>query len=497
MRRIATARKDDLVIAALLHRLLLVLGLALLWIPRPAPAGDLKAEVEAGQRLLDEGDGLADKSDPIEAQLRYKQAFERLLPAMRKIPFKHEVQRDFTPREGLRAMLLKEIDEEMTPEEFRGQELGMKALGFIPKGMDFKEVYLQAYTEQIAAFYDPKTKTMHLIKEPEAQARKKPSLLERLLGKSAGFDKDENKAVIAHELTHALADQHYDLDALHRAAKGDDDRALALSALIEGEASLTMLGAQMKDWAGETTSKLPAADLDRALGLLGVLTGLGMTATPALRDAPAILKEGMLFPYLRGLVFCARLANDGGWAAIDDAYRHPPLSTEQVLHPEKFRQQPDPPTAIDLGKLDAGPAWKEVGRNVVGEMQLAILLRKHHGKDVAAGWDGDQFATFEGPDGRLGLVWRTTWDTEDDAREFAHHYARFQTTKLGADTPEPDPCPDALRRSHQGAVFAIERRGTEVVVVEGFPSLTTEALLEAAFGAKKSEKTHTPAPKDA
>ena len=78
---------------------------------------------------------------------------------------------------------------------------------------------VKVYSEEIAAFYDTKTKTMHLIKEPEAKAKKPPTFLERLLGKTGGFDKDENKTVIAHELTHALADQNFDLDALQKAVK--------------------------------------------------------------------------------------------------------------------------------------------------------------------------------------------------------------------------------------------------------------------------------------
>ena len=190
-----------------------------------------------------EGDRLADEGKPGEAVIRYKKAFEQILPQLRQIPFKHEVKRDVTKREALKDMLLKEFDEDMTPEEFRANELAMKAFGLVPRNLDLKPLLVQVYSEEIAAFYDPKTKTMHLIEEPEAKKKEQPTLLERLLGKTGGFDKDENKTVIAHELTHALADQHYDLDALHKDAKHDDDRSLAVSALIEGEATLAMMGA--------------------------------------------------------------------------------------------------------------------------------------------------------------------------------------------------------------------------------------------------------------
>jgi hypothetical protein len=463
-------------------------GLALTILPAPAPPDELASDPALGKNLLREGDALADKGESTEAVIHYQQAFEQLLPGMRKLHFKHEVKRDVTPREDLRALLIKDVDEQMSPAEFHGNEIGMKALGLIPRDLNLKETMIRIYTEEIAAFYDTKTETMHLIREPAAREKKAPSLIERLFGKKTGFDKDENKTVIAHELTHALADQNFDIDALQASAKGDDDRDLALSALVEGEATLTMFGAQMSDWDGSQISHVPSQRFDRALGLISAF--MPMSSGPSLREAPEILSETLMFPYFRGLVFCARLTNDGGWKALDDAYHAPPLSTEQILHPEKFRAEPDPPTVVDLGKLEASVSWTEVGRNVVGEMQLAVMLRKHGGKPAAAGWDGDCFAAFEGADDRLGLVWLSTWDTETDAQEFVRAYVGFQTTKLGSDIPQPDAIPDCVRRPNKGAIFAVERRGLDVAVVEGFPSEATEPLVEAAFRAKKTEKTH-------
>ena len=459
--------------------------IASLLAPAASPADDLPASVERGKALLEEGDKLADRKEPTEAVLKYKLAFEQLLPGIRQLKFKHEVKRDVTNREDLKALLLKEIDEEITPQEFRTNELGMKVLGFIPREINWKETMVRVYSEEIAAFYDPKTKTMHLIKESPAAEGKKPGFLESLLGKKQGFDKDENKTVIAHELTHALADQNYDLDKMQKAAEADDDRSLALSSLIEGEATLAMIGAQMDDWDGSKIGAMPAANLDKTFSLM--MPFMSIASGKALREAPPILSESLIFPYLRGMVFCASLTNQGGWKALDDAYQNPPQSTEQILHPEKYRDQPDPPTSIDLGRLEPGDGWAEVGRNVIGEMQLGILLRRHGGKPIAAGWDGDRFAVFDTKDGRLGIVWLTTWDTEDDARDFARQYTRFQTTKLGEGVNPPEAFPDSIRRPHNGTVYAVERRGKDVAVVEGFVDETTERLLESAFKAGKTE----------
>jgi hypothetical protein len=209
-----------------------------------------------------------------------------------------------------------------------------------------------------------------------------------------------------------------------------------------------------------------------------------------------ILSETMIFPYLRGLVFCASLTNEGGWQALDEAYRNPPLSTEQVLHPEKFHTKPDLPTNVDLGRLEPGPGWTEVGRNVVGEMQLGVMLRRNGGKGAAAGWDGDRFAVFEAPDHRLGLVWLSTWDSQTDALEFVRGYAAFQSAKLT--TASPPPAGDARSRdASQAPRYVIERRGADVAVVEGFSPDVTKSLLDAAFRAKKVEKVRVPNPKAA
>jgi len=469
------------------HSSLLLAALAVVFSGSPAVA-DLDADPRTGAKLLSEGDDLADQGDPNEAIIRYKRAFEQLLPGMRKIRFKHEVKRDVTARKDMSSLLKKEIDTELTPAEFRANELGMKVLGLLPRDFNLKETMIKVYSEEIAAFYDTKTKTMHLIKEPEEKVKKSPTFLERLLGKKDGFDKDENKTVIAHELTHALADQNFDLDSLQNQAKHDDDRDLALSALIEGEATLTMIGAQMEDWNGSIVRDVPAARLDRVFSLM--IPFMPLAGGASLREAPVILSETMIFPYLRGLVFCARLTNDGGWQAINDAYRNPPLSTEQILHPEKFRAEPDLPMDIDLGPLEPGEGWTEVGRNVVGEMQLGVMLRRHGGKAAVTGWDGDHFAVFEAPGNRLGLVWLTTWDREADAQKFAKHYATYQSSKMETTLPPLEANPEPAQPKAQGPTYAIRRRGVDVAIVEGFSSDLTETLLEAALRAKKTEKVN-------
>lgn len=469
---------------------LVIFLLTLLYVAPPAPAAEPNPDVKAGVKLLEEGDGQADGGKYQDAESRYEDAFEMILPSIRKLPFTSKVKRAVTKREQMKDLLIEEFESEATPEEFRANEASLKAFGLVDRGLDLKELLLSVYSEEIAAFYDPRTKTMHLIQEDEAKFKREPSFFERLLGKTAGFDKGERKTVIAHELTHALADQHFNIDAMQQAAKKNDDRALAVSALVEGEATLTMMGAGIDDWDGSQIVKLRAEDLDRMFSLASPFISF-LGGSDALKKSPPIISESMIFPYIRGLIFCAKLVNAGGWKAVDDAYRNPPLSTEQILHPEKFRAEPDHPTTIDLGAVAPGGEWKELGRNVLGEMQLSVLLRNHGGKSAAAGWDGDCYAVFENPAHDLALVWLSTWDSEKDAAEFSRGYLDYQSDRFGFGSAKSGADTLALTRSRAGAAFALERRGTDVAVVEGFPPETAARLLDVVFKSTKTEMKET------
>lgn len=518
----------------------LTLSAAVTFAPlQSARAQENAGDVPKGQQLLADGDTLADAGKYDQAVLKYMEAYEHLLPVMRKLPFKRDVDGHFTPRKELKGMIEKMVEEEIKPEDLRADEAAMKALGLVPKDLDLRTTMVQMMSEEVAGFYDSKKETMHLIHEelpPPRPKGKKMGLLGRIFGGGGAepFSKDESKTVLAHELTHALADQHFDLDKLQEAAKGDGDRELALTALIEGEAMLTMMAAANGDWDGTAITQIPARQLALSMGLMTPF--MAAASGPTFRQAPPVLTETMIFPYVRGVVFCAHLTNADGWPALDRAYANPPLSTEQVLHPEKYLAaegaKADAPTAVDLGELKPGGDWKELDRDVIGELVVGIMLRKHGGRTAAAGWDGDSFAVFEGQGGKLGLVWLSTWDTGQDAREFARGYAAFQGQKFdppkadvdgadaetgpapaagdgAADGAAPDapaaepPAPagfpaegdDVLRRGRDGAALHVEIRGSDVAVVEGFTPDVTDALVKAAFAAKKKEKTHEAAAK--
>ncbi|MFM7130158.1 MAG: hypothetical protein ACKO85_19620 [Isosphaeraceae bacterium] len=382
-----------------------------------------KAELQAGLKLIQKGNEQADRGKVNEAQITYQEAMEKILPSVRNLPFKNTVKRDETPREKLGQVLVEDWEKEISPAEFQLDEATWKVLGLIPADFDLKSAYMKLLTEEVAAFYDPKTKTMHLIREPEKKpmAEAKPKgLLELIMGRDGGFDKDEAQSVIAHELTHALDDQHFDLDAMMEVVKDDDDASLALSALMEGEATMTMMAVGQDDWDGSKIVRTPAAGMDRMMRLLGPLMPLAGGETA--RKSPPVMYESLIFPYFQGLVFAASLTNQGGWAKLDQAYRNPPVSTEQVLHPEKYLgPEFDPPTAIEIPVLKLPDQMQMLGKSVIGELTIRIMLNRFGGRNAAIGWDGDTLAVFQSKSEakRFAGIWVSTWDSAKDAAEFA------------------------------------------------------------------------------
>ncbi len=343
----------------------------------------------------------------------------------------------------------------------------------MPRDYNLKETLAQVYAEEVAAFYDPKTKTMHLIEEPKTDVKKPTTFLERLFGKKADFDKDENKTVIAHELTHALADQHYDLDAMQEAIKKDDDRSLALDALIEGEATLAMFGVGMDDWKGEDIVRLPAERMELTFNLLAPFMPV-MGGGKTLRDAPPIISESMIFPYFKGMVFCAKLTNEGGWAAIDDVYRNPPLSTEQILHPEKYRAKPDFPMTIDLGTLEAGRRlegsrpqrsgrdadWRSCSASTAARRPppagTAIAMPSSRARKTSSAWSGSPPGTAK---------------TTPASSPMATSPIRQRKWAISARRPSRSPI--RFGGTSDDRLYVVQRRGDDVAVVEGFSPAAT------------------------
>ena len=260
----------------------------------------------------------------------------------------------------------------------------LTTLGVLQPGDDLEALLTNLTAEQTAGYYDSATGTLHIISDGEQSAT------------------DEMTA--AHEYVHALQDQAYGLDATTEGM--NSDAALAFRALAEGDATLAMLL-----YASE---QMAVFDIFSALG---EVSGLDMDALDAV---PAFISRAYSFPYVEGTEFAGTLYDQGGWEAVAEAYAAPPASTEQVLHPERYRAG-EGYTEVELPEF-AGE-WQEVDRDLFGELGLRLLLAEYGGPALAAraaeGWDGDQYVLLQaGEAGPDALVLRTLWDDEDEAQEF-------------------------------------------------------------------------------
>lgn len=391
--------------------------------------------------LLARGDVLAGEKKYAEALLAWKAAYLEVLPDLRGLPFRYPVVADILERSELEKRLHAEIEKEYPEEEIRAETVAFAAFGFFPPSMDLRSMFLTLLTEEVAGYYDPETKMLYLVLPKPRQAR----WWEKLAGVDpSGFDPDMQKVTLVHEMSHALMDQHYDLFSLHRSAEEDDDVSLAVTALVEGEATLAMA----VEAGGERGDEILRADPGFMEGYMKMVMPLAGTfgGGEAFRKSPLILRETLLFPYLHGMVLCLRLAHGGDWQRVNRAFADPPVSTEQILHPEKYLGAPgerDDPVAISLpeGCPLEPRTWELVRENVLGELQVEILLRPRLGRKsstvAAAGWDGDLFRVYRGtaePE-ETCLLWASTWDTEGDAMEIAQALERhFEELSRGAET---------------------------------------------------------------
>jgi hypothetical protein len=429
------------------------------------PAADV-AEEKSEEEWLALGDKLADEKKYTEALLAYKRGYETIVGRFRGRPFKTPVEPRFMTRPELQEYMLKEFKREFKPDEMRFMDRSVKVFGFAPMDLDIEQTLLQLYSEEVAGFYNPQTKEMFLIRE-EPKKGGTIGLFKRLVGINE-FNKDEQKTTLAHEMTHALADQYYDLTALTDATSGNDDMALAVSALVEGEATLLMLGEMLSDNRDE--GAIWEVRVEQVEATFGFAASASMIfGGRTMRSAPAIFRKTLLFPYHKGTVFNVRLGRNRDWTEIDKAFRDPPISTEQILHPEKYTGERDHPTAIDFPDSSEllGADWKLLGENCMGELQIRILLND---AAPAAGWDGDQFEVYEHTEGRLGLAWYTVWDNENEAAEFLAAYRKHATRRFATDERH----------------FEIEKRGSDVSIVEGFGKDQSKAIMTNLWKAKKA-----------
>jgi hypothetical protein len=277
---------------------------------------------------------------------------------------------------------------------------------------------------------------------------------------------------MAHELTHALQDQHFNLRRFEQWPQGDSDAELAAHALIEGDATLAMTLYMAKN-------PLVALAFIRSVGSTN-------TSSEQFQRAPRALRESLVFPYQEGSEWATQVYKRGGWAMVSEAFTKLPQSTEQILHPEKYfaHEAPTKITMPDVRNL-LGANWKRLDYDVNGEWSYYLILDEFlkapaESRRAAAGWAGDRYAVYEARPGETFLAQMTAWDNENDAKEFFDAYVkrtvrRYPDAKSTANNharQEQSGAPGENERqawqTGEGGVIA-ELRGSRVLILEGIP----------------------------
>ncbi len=370
----------------------------------------------------------------------------REVTQIRKLNPLRPVKSGAQTRAEIERMIIENLNRETTPEELRTAELALKKFGLVSTDFNYRQTIINLLTEQVAGYYDPRRQEFVL---------------------ADWIDLDGQRPVMAHELTHALQDQHFNLRRFQDWKKGDSDAELAAQCLVEGDATLVM-------------EQYIQRDLKRALLFMRAMLADGAAATKQFDSAPVALRRTLTFPYEQGLTFARELWRKGGWETVSHAYKDLPASSEQILHPEKYfaREMPLKITLPDFTK-DLGKNWKRLDTDINGEWSLYLILEQYVKSDdesrrAAAGWNGDAYALYENSTTKqIAFIQLTEWDTEQDANEFYNAYIKRTERRYKDARPlVGERLIDSQRQRHlitsEGIVY-IKREGKRVHIAEGLP----------------------------
>ncbi|HEY1341028.1 MAG TPA: hypothetical protein VGF59_26130 [Bryobacteraceae bacterium] len=359
------------------------------------------------------------------------------------MPLKRPVPCDFITKGEINGFLKKRVKEVADPEEIRAEELTLKKFGLVPSDFDLAKNTVDLLTEQAAAFYDYDKKKLFITETTPSETQ---------------------APVLAHELSHALADQNYNLKKFIKQGRKSDDGSTARLAVMEGQATWLM-SEYLARRNGQSLRDSPAL-----AAMMSTMSETGGGQYPVFDNAPLYLRMSLVFPYTKGMMFQQTLVARDGQAAFGEVYEHPPLSTQQIIHPEKYFtgvKPTDPP--LPDPHLPRG--YKGLVGGSLGELEHSILLEQYGGKaksaELAPHWRGSNFELRENKKaGRVVMLYSVEWDSEDAARQYFTAYQevlRKKWKQMVVDTPGSD----TVGGTGDDGRFELRRDGAIVTSVEG------------------------------
>jgi hypothetical protein len=321
-------------------------------------------------------------------------------------------------KEQLRRDLERRIHDSIKPSELRAEELTLKLLGLVPPDFDLRENTVDLLTEQAAAFYDYNKKKLFILEGSDTGA--------------------EERVALVHELAHALADQHFHLGKFIHEGQRSDDGSTARQAVMEGQASWLMaayLARQSGVVAGVPDSVLAKMTND--------IEGTA-AQYPVFSKEPLYVRESLVFPYSRGMLFQDEVYRKMGRDAFSEIFLHPPESTQQILHPDRYLAGMKP-VVPRLPAIPSAHEFRELAEGSLGELDFRILLSQYIGREegepLAAHLAGGSYQVLEHKRGKFPvLVFASTWDSGQSALTFFEKYrqvlqGKWKKLEIESDTP--------------------------------------------------------------
>lgn len=362
-------------------------------------------------------------------------------------PVHHTVPAKMIGNDQFRDILKSHVDKS-DPKKVRAEELTLKMFGLVPDDFSLLKETVDLFSEQVAAYYDSDKKRLFVLD-------------------TVSTDLDRQVALV-HELAHALADQQHSLIKFMHKNPDSDDASTARQAVMEGQATWLTWAYVASREGGK--AEVPPAMLDSL-----AKAAAGSSQMPVYSQAPLYFRESLVFPYTEGLRFQDAVFRKLGQAGFEQVFDRPPVSTQNILHPETYLKKSVPSTVHvpdlkeTLGK-DARQ-FHELTDGDLGEFDISVMLRQYvnekEGAEAARHLRGAAFRLYESKKDKLPLLaYVTEWDTAESARRYFELYQKVLNGKWKhmdvASSSE-----DAYTGTGDSGKFEVHLRGTTVQDLEG------------------------------
>lgn len=385
----------------------------------------------------------ADRSEPVFKEI---DGIVKTLSGITGLEEEHPVPYGRMSQPQLRKFLAHRIKTTLKPKEIYADELTLKLFGMVPQDFDLRKSTVDLLTEQAAAFYDYQEKKLFLLDV-------------------ASFTSE--KTTLAHELAHALADQHFDLEKYVDDNDQDDDQNLAHTAVVEGQASWLMLAFQMRQ---EGSNGVPSAAL---LKSVEQASDSSTAEYPVLQQSPLYIQQSLLFPYSEGTKFFDAVYRKRGKAAFSLVFTQPPVDTAQVLHPDLYFGHVNP-TKPDVPDPKLTGGTKELTDGSLGEFDQQLMLWQFAGKTKAMALSphvrGSQFRIVVTGKKykRSVLEYASEWDSEKSAAKYFAAY-KLILQKKWEHCDATSTSANVFAGTGDAGYFVTRLKGRLVTSIEGIP----------------------------